>query len=127
LILDGYPRNPSHLTILDSILTDLDRKIFAAVLFDVPKTTLLSRVSGRRICGQCGAIHNLNSIVSSSKDDRDGKDVPCGRCGTALVKRKDDSEEVLYYKTKLINFNYSIVFNYMFILFCWGFFKLFIF
>lgn len=90
MILDGYPRNPSHLTILDSILADLDRSIFAAVLFDVPSPVLLSRLHGRRVCSQCGSIYNFSS--SSSSDTQ--QEVPCEKCGGALMKRKDDAQEV---------------------------------
>jgi len=39
-ILDGYPRNPSHLTILEGILADLDRNILAALHFDIDKEIL---------------------------------------------------------------------------------------
>ncbi|UJR32417.1 hypothetical protein I4U23_019879 [Adineta vaga] len=43
MILDGYPRNPSHLNILENILLNLDREIFAAIYLDVPKNELDER------------------------------------------------------------------------------------
>ncbi|CAF1163146.1 unnamed protein product [Adineta ricciae] len=43
MIVDGYPRNPSHLNILEDILLNLDREIFVAIYLDVPKCELDER------------------------------------------------------------------------------------
>jgi adenylate kinase len=46
MILDGYPRNLSHLPIIEGILTNLDRRIFTAIHLDVSK----SQLDERRLC-----------------------------------------------------------------------------
>jgi adenylate kinase len=42
-ILDGYPRNLSHLPIFEKILLDLDRKIFVVIYLNVSKLNLDQR------------------------------------------------------------------------------------
>ncbi|CAF1153211.1 unnamed protein product [Adineta ricciae] len=43
MILDGCPRSASHLVVLENILTNLGRRILAAVYLDVPKAQLDER------------------------------------------------------------------------------------
>ena len=40
MIFDGHPRTLSHLTVLDGTLNNLNKCIFAAIYFDVPKCEL---------------------------------------------------------------------------------------
>ena len=47
MILDGYPRNPSHLPIVEKILDRLDRRILTALYFDVSKAQLSERRTRR--------------------------------------------------------------------------------
>ena len=48
-VLDGYPRNLSQAEYLDDI-TDLD----LVALLDVDREELIARLTGRRICDDCG-------------------------------------------------------------------------
>eukprot|EP01125_Pyxidicula_operculata_P015851 TRINITY_DN5400_c0_g1_i1.p1 TRINITY_DN5400_c0_g1~~TRINITY_DN5400_c0_g1_i1.p1 ORF type:complete len:1269 (+),score=275.17 TRINITY_DN5400_c0_g1_i1:199-3807(+) len=84
-IMDGYPRNLSHVPIFEQILSDLDYKTFAVFYFDVSKDRLMERLDGRIICGGCNEVYNT-SLSSSDK---------CAKCGQTLCKRKDDTAEVL--------------------------------
>ncbi|CAF1353936.1 unnamed protein product [Rotaria magnacalcarata] len=47
MILDGYPRNLSHLPLIDNILINLNERIFTAIYLDVPKTKLNERRAHR--------------------------------------------------------------------------------
>ncbi|CAF1305098.1 unnamed protein product [Rotaria sp. Silwood1] len=47
MILDGYPRNISHLPILENILTKLNQRIFIAIYLDVSKEQLNKRRAQR--------------------------------------------------------------------------------
>ncbi|CAF2744540.1 unnamed protein product [Rotaria sp. Silwood2] len=47
MILDGYPRNISHLTILDGILKNLNQRIFIAIYLDASKAQLNARRAQR--------------------------------------------------------------------------------
>ncbi|UJR12630.1 hypothetical protein I4U23_016805 [Adineta vaga] len=47
MIIDGFPRNFSHLAVLDKILTNTARRIFAAIYLDVSKSQLDERRAHR--------------------------------------------------------------------------------
>lgn len=78
-ILDGYPRSVSQAEALQSIL-NLD----AVVFIDVDETTLVRRITGRRMCS-CGATYHLEFAPPK-------KDGSCDKCGKSLYQRDDDKE-----------------------------------
>jgi adenylate kinase len=82
-VLDGYPRNLDQAEYLDEI-TDLDVVAF----LDVPREELVERLTGRRICDECGA----NYHVEFSPPEEAGV---CDECGGELVQRDDDTEETV--------------------------------
>ena len=83
-ILDGFPRTVAQAVSLDEIL--VGREPLIVVELNVPDTELVARLSQRRVCGQCGAIHGAaDGAVPES----------CGTCGGTLVQRSDDREEVV--------------------------------
>ena len=47
MVLDGYPRNLSHLPIIENILKNVDRSIFIAIYLDVSKSDLDQRRAKR--------------------------------------------------------------------------------
>jgi len=83
-ILDGFPRNVVQAEELDKIM-DVDKVIEIAISDDES----VRRIGGRRNCGGCGAIWNVNT---SPKSAVDGK---CDKCGGELTQRADDNEEAL--------------------------------
>lgn len=83
-ILDGFPRNVSQADELDKIM-DIDKVIEIAISDDES----VRRISGRRNCGECGAIWNVNTSPKPAVDDK------CDKCGAELVQRVDDNEESL--------------------------------
>ncbi|WP_458205727.1 adenylate kinase [Haladaptatus sp. NG-SE-30] len=82
-VLDGYPRNLSQAEYLDDI-TDLDVVLY----LDVAKDELVERLTGRRICSECGA----NYHVDFSPPEEAGV---CDECGGELIQREDDTEETV--------------------------------
>ncbi len=84
-VLDGYPRTVAQAEALDGLLRrqglDIDRVVF----FQVSRPELLRRITGRRVCPQCGATYNLVSAPPKTP----GR---CDRCGGELYQRADDSE-----------------------------------
>ncbi|MFA6304355.1 MAG: adenylate kinase [Patescibacteria group bacterium] len=82
-ILDGYPRNLVQAQTLDA-LVHLD----TAMEIWISDEEALSRIGGRRSCPKCGTIFHL--ITNPSKTDN-----VCDKCGTALIIREDDKEEVI--------------------------------
>jgi adenylate kinase len=80
-ILDGYPRNLSQAEYLDEI-TDLD----AVIHLDVSRGELLDRLTGRRVCDECGANYH-------TEYDQPQTEGVCEECGGELIQREDDTEE----------------------------------
>jgi len=58
------------------------------IFLEVDKDTVVSRLSARRICPQCGAVYNL--VTQPPKEDE-----RCDQCGTKLIQRDDDKPEVI--------------------------------
>jgi len=82
-VLDGYPRNLEQAEYLSDI-TSLDVVVF----LDVSKAELVERLTGRRVCDDCGA----NYHVEFSPPEEDGV---CDDCGGDLIQRDDDTEETV--------------------------------
>ena len=85
-ILDGFPRNLSQASSLDSLLSDLNLSIEYVFLIDVPGDLIIKRCVGRITCNTCGKIEN-----EYFSDFREGD-----KCGEGVfVKRADDNEETV--------------------------------
>ncbi len=81
-ILDGFPRSLAQAEALKSIV-DLD----IVVNIDVNHSSLVRRITGRRMCS-CGATYHLDF----SPPGEVGK---CDECGGVLYQRDDDREETV--------------------------------
>ena len=79
-VLDGFPRTVAQAEALDKLLDVRDA--VAIVSIEVPEATLVDRLGGRRICVKCG--WSPPSGVTE-----------CERCGGQLVRRKDDTVDVV--------------------------------
>lgn len=89
-ILDGFPRTIGQAIALQSIdATEL------VVNFDVPDGTILFRLTGRRVCKNCGKIYHISTMPPA----REGV---CDVCGGPLYTRPDDGEESI--KTRLATY-----------------------
>jgi adenylate kinase len=87
-ILDGFPRTIEQAKALDRQLSDMRRRITAAILIDVPDDELVRRISGRRVCSKSG--HNYHVEFDPPKHD----DV-CDQDGSRLIQRDDDKPDVV--------------------------------
>ncbi len=87
-ILDGFPRTVVQATALESLMVGLDLKIGKALFLEVPKSLLLKRLTGRRVCSSCGAVYHIESKMTKQPGI-------CDVCGGAVEQRKDDREEVI--------------------------------
>lgn len=87
-LLDGFPRTVEQAEALDKILAKTNRKIEKVINIDVDPEILLPRLTGRRICKQCGATYHL--IFNPSK-----KEGVCDKCQGELYQRSDDNEETV--------------------------------
>lgn len=87
-LLDGFPRTVAQADALETILTDLDKKIDYVINIQVDKEVLMERLTGRRICKKCGATYHLVFNPPSEEG-------VCDRCGGDLYQRADDNEETV--------------------------------
>lgn len=88
IIFDGFPRTVPQAEALKTLLDKKDRKIDAVILFEIDDEEVVKRLSGRRICPNCGAVYHI--IFNPPKNDN-----LCDKCGTPLIQRDDDKEEVI--------------------------------
>ncbi len=87
-ILDGFPRNVEQAEALEKQLSDLGRRITAALLIEVPDEEVIRRLAGRRVCVKAG--HNYHIEFDPPK--REGV---CDQDGSRLIQRDDDKPEVI--------------------------------
>ena len=88
VMFDGFPRNVVQATALDEALTDRGDKIDKALLISVSDDELVSRLGGRWLCRQCGAVYH-------EKNDPPKQTGVCDRCGGELYQRDDDKADVV--------------------------------
>ena len=87
-ILDGFPRTIPQAEGLGRLLGSLDRMLTQVISIEVPFPKLITRITGRRLCSQCGADFN----VAFRPPHREGI---CDLCGGKLIQRDDDREETV--------------------------------
>ena len=59
VLFDGFPRNLSQAQALDQGMEDRGQKIDVVIYFDVDEDILIERVTGRRVCPNCGATYHI--------------------------------------------------------------------
>lgn len=92
-ILDGFPRTRLQAEALQTILDCIGKKVSYVINIEVEDEELISRLSGRRTCRDCGAMFHL--VFNPPK-----KEGICDRCGGSLYQREDDKEETIRTRLK---------------------------
>jgi len=87
-ILDGFPRTIAQAESLEGTLSREERSLDAVLYFDVDDEQVVRRLSGRRICRECGANYHLD-FMPPEEDNR------CDKCGGELFQRDDDRAETV--------------------------------
>ncbi|HET7657631.1 MAG TPA: adenylate kinase [Bacillales bacterium] len=87
-LLDGFPRTTHQAEALEKILADKDRSVDYVLYIDVDEEKLLERLSGRRICSNCGATYHVIFNPPETKG-------VCDKCGGELHQREDDHKETV--------------------------------
>lgn len=87
-MFDGFPRNVVQAKALDQALASRGARVDRALLITVPDDELISRLSGRWVCRQCGRLYHQQN---------DPPQTPgiCDTCGGQLYQREDDKPEVI--------------------------------
>ncbi|MBU5473291.1 adenylate kinase [Roseburia sp. MSJ-14] len=87
-VLDGFPRTIPQAEALDAALEKINEKMDYAIDVDVPDENIITRMSGRRACLNCGATYHIVSIPTKVEGI-------CDRCGSPVVLRDDDKPETV--------------------------------
>ncbi len=89
-ILDGVPRTLAQAQALEAEGIKIDH----VVSIEVDDSEIEQRMTGRRVCGHCGASYHI--FVNPPKTE--GK---CDHCGSELVIRKDDKAETVRHRLEV--------------------------
>jgi len=93
-ILDGFPRTLKQAEALDQIIDELNRSLDQVIYFSAPEEVLIKRLTGRRICSDCGTPYHTEFNPPENEEI-------CDRCGGELIQRKDDREETVIHRLKV--------------------------
>ncbi|MCM8813832.1 MAG: adenylate kinase [Candidatus Omnitrophica bacterium] len=95
-LLDGFPRTGKQAEILDAALAELSLPLELVIYFETGAATILSRLTGRRVCRQCGANYHVVNIPPK-------KAGVCDACGGELYQRTDDQEATIKNRIEVYN------------------------
>jgi adenylate kinase len=87
-MLDGFPRNIHQAEALDRYLDEKGKAIDLVINIEVDPEELVKRLTGRKMCRDCGGITHVLSDPSAARG-------VCGECGGELYQRDDDNEETV--------------------------------
>jgi adenylate kinase len=108
-IFDGFPRTLKQADALGDLLASKGKTLATVVEMQVDDAALVSRITGRFTCGNCGAVYHDTTHPTA-------KPGICDSCGSTNLKRRaDDTEDALkvrlmeYYKktSPLIGYYYA--------------------
>jgi adenylate kinase len=88
IILDGFPRTLNQAQQLDEVLKRNSLRVDKVIFLDVPRSELMERLTGRRVCKNCNAVFHMQSKPPQ-------KEGICDACGGELYVRNDDKAEVI--------------------------------
>ena len=87
-MLDGFPRTIAQAEALDKMLAELGIALDAVVSLEIDDEVVVSRLTSRRVCKQCGEIYN--TIGKPSRVEG-----VCDKCGGEVIQRADDNESTI--------------------------------
>lgn len=104
-MLDGFPRTIGQAEALAGMLENLAIKLDAVVSLEIDDDTVVSRLTSRRVCKQCGEIYN--TVLKPSA--REGI---CDKCGGDVIQRDDDKESVIRNRLSVFHQQTAPLINY---------------
>ncbi|HUS78725.1 MAG TPA: adenylate kinase [Patescibacteria group bacterium] len=93
-VLDGFPRSVKQAEALDRILVKMGIALDIVLNVTARSETILGRLSLRRSCPKCGAVYHI-------KDMPPKQEGICDECGSPLVQRDDDKEEIILHRLEV--------------------------
>ena len=87
-ILDGFPRTLPQAEALNELMKNMNISLDKVISLNVPDELIVGRITGRRVCSDCGASFHVE--FNPSKEEN-----VCDYCGSELIIRKDDNAETV--------------------------------
>jgi len=87
-MLDGFPRNTQQASELDKQMKGLGLALDLVLYFNTAEQTVITRLTGRRVCVDCGKIFHVKNMPPKVEGI-------CDACGGKLIQRNDDKEETI--------------------------------
>ena len=87
-LLDGFPRTINQAEALQKGLEERGLKLDRVINIDVDKNILVKRLSGRRVCKNCGETYHIDNKPTL-------KDGVCDKCWGEVIQRADDNEKTV--------------------------------
>ena len=93
-ILDGFPRTVPQAEMLAEMLKDMGTALDRAIYLEASEKVIIDRLSGRRICRECGKIYHTVNMPSRSPGI-------CDVCGGETYQRPDDQPDAIRQRFKV--------------------------
>jgi len=93
-VLDGFPRTAPQAEALGQRLDQRGLELDRVIFFRVSREELLRRLTGRRVCRDCGTAFHLVFDPPATADR-------CDRCGGPLYQRADDAESAVAHRLEV--------------------------
>lgn len=87
-MLDGFPRNLEQADALADMLSAAGTALDLVLAIEVPEQRIIERLSGRRVCLDCGASYHVQSKPTA-------QEAVCDNCRGEVVQRDDDKAETV--------------------------------
>jgi adenylate kinase len=87
-ILDGFPRTVAQAEALAQLLERKSLTLDRVISLQVPNELLMGRLTGRRVCKNCGATYHIDAKPPKVTG-------VCDVCGGEVLQRPDDRPEAI--------------------------------
>jgi adenylate kinase len=87
-ILDGFPRTLAQAEALSELMKNMNISLDKVISLNVPDELIVGRITGRRVCPDCGASFHVEFNPSKVENI-------CDYCSSELIIRKDDNPETV--------------------------------
>jgi len=104
-LLDGFPRTVSQAEALDRFLSEKGRAVTAVINIEVGMEELIARLTGRRVCRNCGATYHLKFNPPKVRN-------VCNKCAGELYQREDDTVDTVKERLRVYQENTQPLINY---------------
>lgn len=104
-VLDGFPRTVTQASWLDENLAVRKTRLDVVINLILDDEAIVGRISGRRICPDCGDVYHL----VAKPPHVEGR---CDRCTGLLGQREDDSPETVMSRLRVFHEQTGPVIDY---------------